>query len=178
MTNRRPEPDAVREVRCLADLTPAQALETASHLQARTLAPGDILFRHGDPGDSVYVLAAGEVEVRVPGHDGDHHLATIGPGTLIGEFALLADAHRTRTVVAHTEAELWELTRADFEAGLDACDQWATRFLMAVARELAAQMMAVDRQLVALMEDGHDQPAVRVRELEKLRRQLSGEWSF
>ncbi len=178
MTDRRPEADAVRAVRCLADLTPEQALATAGQLRARTLERGDVLFRHGDPGDSVYVLAAGEVEVRVPGKDGDHHLATIGPGTLIGEFALLADAHRTRTVVAQTEAELWELTRADFEAGVDACADWATRFLLAVARELAGQMLAVDRQLVSLMEDGHDQPAVRVRELEKLRRQLSGEWSF
>jgi CRP/FNR family cyclic AMP-dependent transcriptional regulator len=178
MTDRHPEADAVRRVRCLADLTPEQALASSRQLRAMTLAPGDVLFRHGDPGDSVYVLAAGEVEIRVPGTDGDHHLATIGPGTLIGEFALLADAHRTRTVVAQTEAELWELTRADFEAGVDACADWATRFLMAVARELAAQMLAVDRQLVALMEDGHDQPAVRVRELEKLRRQLSGEWTF
>jgi hypothetical protein len=67
-----------------------------------------------------------------------------------------------------------------FEDALGAGEPWAARFLMAIARELARQMLAIDQQLVALLEDGgpHAEPVARVRELEKLRRQLSGEWSF
>ncbi len=175
-----PDPAAVRAVRCLADLSDADAAASAGQLRIRTLDPEEVLFRQGDPGDSVYVLARGEVEVCVRGTDGDHHLANIGPGTFIGEFAVLADQRRTRTVLGRTEAELWELTRETFEAGLGAGDLWATQFLRAIARELACQMLAVDRQLVALMDEGrhHGEPGARVRELEKLRRQLSGEWTF
>jgi CRP-like cAMP-binding protein len=175
-----PDASAVRAVPCLADLTEAEAAASAAQLHPRALAAGEALFRQGDPGDSVYVLVSGEVDVRVKGEDGEHDLATLGPGTLLGEFALLADERRTRSVVARTEAELWELTREAFEAGVSACEPWATRFVMAVARELARQMLAVDRQLVVLLEDGRrqEEPAARVRELEKLRRQLSGEWTF
>jgi CRP-like cAMP-binding protein len=164
----------------MSDHPEAGALRAARHLVARSLAPGEVLFRQGEPGDSVYVLVSGEVEVRVAGENGDHHLADIGPGTFLGEFALLADALRTRSVVGRTEAELWELPRERFEAALSGHEAWASRFLMAVARELARQMLAVDRQLVGLMEESRHQevPAGRVRELEKLRRQLSGEWSF
>jgi CRP/FNR family cyclic AMP-dependent transcriptional regulator len=176
------QPDAatVRAVTCLSELTGAEAAAAASRFVPRRLAPGEVLFRQGDPGDSVYVLASGEVEVRVAGADGEHHLATIAAGTFIGEFAVLADEVRTRSVVGRTEAQLWEVTRGVFEDALGGGEPWASRFLMAIARELARQMLAVDQQLVALMEDGglHDEPVGRVRELEKLRRQLSGEWSF
>jgi len=175
-----PQPSAVRGVPCLVELTPQDATAAAAHLWPIILAPGEVLFRQGDPGDSVYVVVSGGVEVRAVGRDGEHAVAALGAGTLIGEFALLLDEHRTRSVVASSDVELWELTRAAFEAGLAAGESWATRFLMAVARELAKQMMAVDRQLVELMEQGAHQtaPAAGVRELEKLRRQLSGEWTF
>jgi CRP-like cAMP-binding protein len=171
---------AVRAVPCLALLTEDEAAAGARQLQARRLGPGEVLFREGDPGDSVYVLVRGEVEVRVAGLGGDHDLATLRSGTLLGEFALLADARRFRSVVAITEAELWELTRDRFEAALNAGEIWATRFLQAAGRELARRLMSVDQELVALMEEGRSQPqpVARVRELEKLRRKLSGEWTF
>jgi CRP-like cAMP-binding protein len=176
----QPDAAAVRAVTCLSELTGAEAAAAASRLVRRRLASGEVLFRQGDPGDSVYVLASGEVEVRVGGPDGEHHLATLASGTFIGEFALLVDEVRTRSVVGRTEAELWEISRGVFEDALGAGEPWASRFLMAIARELARQMLAIDQQLVALLEDGGSQgePVARVRELEKLRRQLSGEWSF
>lgn len=176
-----PDASAVRAVSCLAGFTDDDAAAAAAKLAVVALAPGEALFRQGDPGNSVYVLVGGQVEVRVDGQNGDHEIATIGPGTFVGEFALLVDDLRTRTVVGRTEATLWELPRTAFEAAIAAGETWATRFLIGVARELASQMLAVDRQLVALLDEGkagHAEPAARVRELEKLRRQLSGEWTF
>lgn len=175
-----PDATAVREVSCLARFTPDEAAAAAAQLTSVTLAPGETLFRKDDPGDSIYVLVAGEVEVRSRYADAEHEIATLEPGTMIGEFALLLDEHRTRSVVARTDAELWELTRTAFEAGLAAAAPWATSFLLAVARELARGMQAVDRQLVALLDESlsRDEPTAQVRELEKLRRQLSGEWTF
>jgi CRP-like cAMP-binding protein len=176
----QPDAAALRSLTCLSELTGSEAAAAASRLVPRRLAPGEVLFRQGDPGDSVYVLASGEVEVRVGGAGAEHHLATLASGTFIGEFALLVDEVRTRSVVGRTEAELWEVGRGVFEDALGAGEPWAARFLMAIARELARQMLAIDQQLVALLEDGgpHAEPVARVRELEKLRRQLSGEWSF
>lgn len=171
---------AVRAIPCLSGLTLEEAAAGASQLQSRTLAPGEVMFRAGDPGDSVYILVSGRVEVRLAGLDGPHDLATLGPGTMVGEFALLADARRFRSVVALTDVEVWELTRTRFEAALNAGEIWATRFLHAAARELARRMLAVDQELVELMEEtGRRQaPVARVRELERLRRKLSGEWTF
>lgn len=176
-----PAASAVREVPCLADFTPDEAAAIATQVTVVALPPGEVLFRQGDPGGSVYVVVSGVIEVRVGGKDGEHEIATLGPGALVGEFAVLLEEQRTRSVVAGTDAELWELTRPALEAGLAAGESWATGFLMAVARGLANQMLAADRHLVALLDQSksQDEPVtVRVRELEKLRRQLSGEWTF
>jgi CRP-like cAMP-binding protein len=82
--------------------------------------------------------------------------------------------------VALTAAEVWELRRHRFEAALNGGEIWATRFLQAAARELARRMLAVDQELVTLMEESshREAPVARVRELERLRRKLSGEWTF
>ena len=172
---------AVRAVPCLAELTHDEAAAGARQLQVRSLAPGEVLFREGDPGDSVYVLVRGRgrgprrrARRRArPGHPrpGHPHRGVRAPG----RRAPPAERGRDRT-----EAELWELTRDRFESALNAGEIWATRFLQATARELARRMIAVDQELVALMEEGrhHPEPVARVRELEKLRRKLSGEWTF
>lgn len=176
-----PDATAVSDVPCLARFTPDEAAAAAEQLTELTLAPGETLFRQDETSDSIYVLVSGEAEVRSRYGDAEHEIATLAPGTLIGEFALLLDEHRTRSVVARTDAVLWELTRTAFEAGLAAAAPWATTFLMAVARDLAREMLAVDRQLVALLDEVRrhdDAPPEHVRELEKLRRQLSGEWTF
>ena len=55
---------------------------------ALQLAPGDSLFREGDKGEKMYVLLEGEMEILL----GDFVLETAGPGTLIGEMALIDDS--------------------------------------------------------------------------------------
>src|SRR5690606_1611036 len=77
--------------------------------------PGDVVFRQGDPGDLVYSIVSGEVEIVREMPDGEERLlATMGPGEYFGEMALVSDAARTATVRARTEVELVGMGRADF----------------------------------------------------------------
>jgi CRP-like cAMP-binding protein len=55
------------------------------------LAPGDFLFREGEKGDKMYVLLEGEVDIFL----GDFVFETAGPGSLLGEMALIDDSPRT-----------------------------------------------------------------------------------
>lgn len=70
---------------------------------------GDVLMRKGDPGDAFLVIDTGEVAVT----DGDRRLATLGPGSGIGEIALLRGVPRTATVTAITD-----VTGTSFDAAL------------------------------------------------------------
>ena len=76
------------------------------------LAPGEVLFREGDPGDRAFVLASGQVEVRKSTGSRDALLAVRSEGDVIGEMALLEQAPRSATVRARSEAELVSIPRA------------------------------------------------------------------
>lgn len=75
-----------------------------------TLAPGQVLFREGDQGDSLYVIAEGEVHVeaagppRVPPQ-------VLGAGAFFGEVTLITDHPRMVTVTAQTLVEVLRIDR-------------------------------------------------------------------
>lgn len=86
----------------------------------RRFARREVLFHEGDPGDTVHLLDRGRVAVRITTPLGD--VATVrvrGPGTVIGELALLGGPsdvlpRRTATVVALEKAETLSLHRDQF----------------------------------------------------------------
>jgi CRP-like cAMP-binding protein len=109
----------------------------------RELERGEVVFREGDPADSVHLVLSGHLAVSVSTADGERAtLNVIGPGSHVGELALLARGaprERSATVVA--------------------LEPSVTRVLTATAfRELCARHPAVQGLLVDLM-------AARIREL-------------
>src|SRR5262249_54178753 len=83
----------------------------------RHLKAGEMLFRAGDPGDALYIVARGRVEV-LKGHatDGDSApLAVLGEGHAFGEMALLSGGLRTATIRAVEDTQLLTIAKADFE---------------------------------------------------------------
>ena len=66
---------------------------------------GEVLFREGDPGDALYVIVEGEVAVQAEGPP-RVEMARLGPGSFIGEVALMTDQPRsaTVTVARHSRA--------------------------------------------------------------------------
>ena len=73
-------------------------MRNGKQLERRNLEQGDALMKQGDPGDELYLLLDGVVDVEV---DGDV-VAEIGPGALLGERALLEGGKRTATIWAKT----------------------------------------------------------------------------
>ncbi|HJQ34962.1 MAG TPA: DUF1003 domain-containing protein [Pyrinomonadaceae bacterium] len=78
------------------------------------LEPNQTLFRAGEPGESLYLVRAGEVELYINDNVGQKIvLDTARPGDFFGEIALLDSDPRTATATALTESELIELDRGD-----------------------------------------------------------------
>jgi CRP-like cAMP-binding protein len=64
-------------------------------------ATDDKIVEQGSTGDKMYVIADGQVEVRVDdGHGGYHSTVYLGRGQIFGEMALLDQGQRSATVVA------------------------------------------------------------------------------
>jgi CRP-like cAMP-binding protein/tetratricopeptide (TPR) repeat protein len=90
---------------------PKEALEAlVSNLTLVALEANAILFREGDPGDALYVIVEGEVSVQAEGPP-RVEMARLGPGSFIGEVALMTDQPRSATVTAVQTAELLRIDR-------------------------------------------------------------------
>lgn len=80
----------------------------------RTLEAGTTLFTTGEPGESLFVVRSGEVELFMKDTTGEKIvLAIAGSGEIFGELALLDRGARTATAVAMVDTELLELDRDD-----------------------------------------------------------------
>ncbi len=83
---------------------------------------GDTIISAGSEGDAAYLIVDGEVIVSVergsPSGRSTFELATLGPGQIFGELALLTMRRRTANVVAATEVDLMVLERDVFRQEL------------------------------------------------------------
>lgn len=109
-------PDELPRTPLFSDFTEAEFLDVARRVRAIRLAPGEQLFNEGDPGDSIYFVAEGALDVVGRSRDGkDVPYATLTDGDVFGEFGFFHNTRRTAGVRAAEASELVELTRADLD---------------------------------------------------------------
>ena len=97
------------------------------------MTPGMELCHEGEPGRSCFLLVAGEARVVRAAAEGERVLATVTPGTFIGQIALVDRGPRSATVRALTAGVALELSRDAFERLLAACSPLALRFQESIA---------------------------------------------
>jgi CRP-like cAMP-binding protein len=90
---------------------PSDALQAlVANLQLLSLERGEVLFRAGDPSDALYVIVEGELSVQGQGPPAVE-IQRLGPGSFLGEVALMTDQPRSATVVCLQDAELLRIDR-------------------------------------------------------------------
>lgn len=110
--------DLLAKVKLFAGLDRVTLAKLAAHLESVTVPGGTELFRQGDPGDALYLVARGSFGAFVTPESGhaERRVNSIGPGEPFGELALLGDHARTATIRADVDAEVLRLERARFLA--------------------------------------------------------------
>jgi CRP-like cAMP-binding protein len=107
-----------------------QLRRLAARLERLEVPTGETIIRQGEAGEECYVLRSGRVEVLTGGAQGDERmLATLDPGSLFGEAALLTDEPRNATVRATEPCTLLALRRTDLLEVLGADRQTRERML-------------------------------------------------
>jgi len=75
--------------------------EIAPDVQTVRFDPGEVVFREGDPGDSLYLVGKGSVKISKSGRGGEQEtIGFIKSGNFFGEMALLDGKPRTAMAVA------------------------------------------------------------------------------
>jgi CRP-like cAMP-binding protein len=129
----------------LRHLPPEAIEDLLTHVRERHLGAGEILFRAGDPGDALYIVARGRVEVlhatALDEGIGEQTIAELGEGKAFGEMALLSGAPRTATIRATTDTELLQIGKEDFDR-LVAADRVLATALQRLSHERAISNLA------------------------------------
>ncbi len=86
----------------------ARIMQPGAKTKVKTVPAGRTLVEQGDPGNSLFLLLDGILEVEVDGEN----LAEVGPGAILGERAVLEAGTRTATLRAVTPAKV-AIARAD-----------------------------------------------------------------
>ncbi len=88
--------------------------QLAAVIDARSLTAGDTLFKAGEPGESLFIVRSGEVELYIKDTTGQKIVLTVaGTGEMFGELALLETGARTATAIVPADCQLLELDRDD-----------------------------------------------------------------
>ena len=101
----------VARVPLFAELEAGDIADIMRLLRAQTVEPGGVVVRRGEPGHSMYFIAAGEVEI-----DLRPRRLRLGVGQFFGEIAVLRRLHRSATVIAVSRTSLLVLDAHDLHA--------------------------------------------------------------
>jgi Na+/H+ antiporter len=112
--------DLCRNAPLFAGLDEAGIELVAALTREKVFAPGEVLCREGERGDSMFIVARGAVKVLR--NKRDHAIGeslelldVLGGGDVLGEMALLTGASRNATAMASTTVTVGEISRRDFE---------------------------------------------------------------
>ena len=105
--------DFLARVPLFADLAASLRAALADRSTTVRLRTGEQLFRAGDPGDALYIVRAGRLEVLAP--DERSVVRELGRGASVGELALLSASERSATIRAARASDLIRVGKDDFD---------------------------------------------------------------
>lgn len=130
-------------------LSQAELQALAKLCRTVTWAAGEVVFREGDPGASLFVLTEGEIEI-LNGHAGqDKVIAVLAAPSAFGEMALVDREARSATVRARTPCQALELTAEAFTAFRKRSRDGFTFVVINVARILSSRLRETSQRLAS-----------------------------
>jgi CRP-like cAMP-binding protein len=96
----------------LSELTQESFVAVARSLSILRLRDGDLVMRQGDTGDSLFLVASGQLRVFVDTPQGPRDVARLFENTLFGEMALITGQPRSASVAVVGEADVIEVRKS------------------------------------------------------------------
>ncbi len=148
IVNRAVAPNPADRYQSVVDLQAdvRKFLRGGMYLPRLTFGPGSVIMREGDPGDAAYMIVSGHCRAYRATAGGPETLATMGPGEVFGEMALLLDEPRAASVEATDDVTVLVLDKKTMAEGLGV-DGWTGSLVRALAqrfRDLEQQVRASD----------------------------------
>jgi sulfate permease, SulP family len=124
----------------VGNFTADQIEQLRNWLEPVAWPAGQVIFRSGDPGSSLYLVTKGRASVHISYDDGDIRLVTFAPGAVFGELALLDRGPRSATITADEDLSGFGLSEASFAGLCKNQPDLGIKLLTALGRELSVRL--------------------------------------
>lgn len=114
----------------------------AFSVETVSVRPGELLFEKGAPAEGAYVIVNGNIALKAG--DGDRE-RSVGPGTLIGEMALIVPTERPCDAVALEPTRLIAIPRPLFRRVLTEFPEIAETIRQKLVTRVRGEQAALDR---------------------------------
>jgi CRP/FNR family transcriptional regulator len=139
--------ELLSRVPLFSELSPDELDRISRVSVARSFPAGVRVFHEGDQSDACYLVRTGDLRVTREHPDGRAiALATLGPGDIFGELAMLDGEARSASVETLTDAELLALPAADVRRLLADHPDISVKLIAALTRRLRETNERVARQ--------------------------------
>lgn len=173
------KPELLRKTPLFEGLTEADLRDLAGKLTERTFQAGEIIFEQGDTAKAMFIVAAGNVNIHLPGEESRRiSLKDLARGEYFGELSLFDHQPRSASALATTDVVLLELTAETLTPYLERRPTAAMSILRTMTQRLRETNTLLSerasKNVVAELEQSltwKDRLADRVAE-------LNGSWAF
>ncbi len=122
----------LQQVELFKDLDTPELANLAGIAQEVPVLDGDLLFKEGDVGESLYLVCSGTISIQVAGRE----VARFSRGGCLGEMALISGLPRSATAAVVSAGQLLRIGSDDFTSLLEAEPQIAIALLRTFAQRL------------------------------------------
>jgi CRP-like cAMP-binding protein len=146
--------DLIMDIPFFSMLDSLELAVVAKHMNYFEIKEGEVLFREGDPGDSVCFVITGALDVykdtSTPGKQ--VRIATVTKNKSIGEMAVIDEYTRSATVTARSDSTIVSLTKSGFDAMLKENPAVGAAILKRIARLVCMNLRRTSSQLADHMD--------------------------
>ena len=172
---------ALKGMEICRTLSAAEIEAVAAIAETQEVPAGKELFREGDPGDGMFLVVTGEIDVVKRGPRGERSLARLGAGAILGEISLLTNEVRSATGRALAHTRVVRLPAPRFKALLQEGSPAALKMVAAIAEVLSHRLAAMNTKVLELADKvdsgGAAPPSIKDKDLAELHRTMQI-WSF
>jgi CRP/FNR family cyclic AMP-dependent transcriptional regulator len=127
-------------------------LQLGHRFKERIFIQNEVIFEEGNIGNSMMIIASGEVRVsQTPSPTSEETLTILKKGDIFGEMSLLEELPRSATIIAHTNVITIEITREDFFHFIESDPRSGVKILLKLCKTLSFRLRETNSKLKAFI---------------------------
>ena len=168
----------IRNMPLFETLADDEVAALSGQLQERTVAAGTTIFRAGEPGDTLFLIQEGAVEITTGEGKQRTTLASLFPGSFFGEISLLDGSSRSASAHATKECVLQALERDHFLGFVRGKPDAATKILAEMADRLRQTNALFSQQVARDVLEEEEERLTLGQRVADLVAAFGGSWMF